>query len=98
MTTRLVHCKKEKYDIYIGRPSLFGNPFSHKDNTMAEYKVSSVEEAIQKYEEWIQAQPELLDSLDELDGKVLGCWCFPKPCHGDVLIKLLKERKNAVQK
>lgn len=28
-----------------------------------------------------------------LDGKVLGCWCHPKPCHGDVLVKLIEELK-----
>lgn len=28
---KIVHCKKDKYDIYIGRPSIWGNPFSHKE-------------------------------------------------------------------
>ncbi len=27
---KVVHCKIEDYDVYIGRPSKFGNPFSHK--------------------------------------------------------------------
>ena len=40
----------------------------------------------------------LYDDLDELKGKILGCWCKPNKCHGDVLIKLLKnndfDRKN----
>ena len=27
--TKVVHCKKELYDVYIGRPSKWGNPFSH---------------------------------------------------------------------
>ena len=31
----------------------------------------------------------------ELEGKELGCWCKPSPCHGDILIKLLKERQGA---
>ena len=26
-TTRVVHCKREPFDIYIGRPSKWGNPF-----------------------------------------------------------------------
>lgn len=30
-------------------------------------------------------------NLKELVGKTLGCWCFPKKCHGNVLIKLLKQ-------
>ncbi|MGD9564460.1 MAG: DUF4326 domain-containing protein [Pyrinomonadaceae bacterium] len=27
--------------------------------------------------------------MEELRGKVLGCWCSPKVCHGDVLARLL---------
>ncbi len=92
LKTRVVHCKKEKYDIYIGRPSKWGNPFSHLENTMAEFKVASREEAIEKYREWINNKPDLLNSLLELKNKILGCWCSPKSCHGDVLIELLEER------
>ena len=92
---RLVHCKKEKYDIYIGRPSLWGNPFSHKDGTLATYKVDTVEEAISRYEQWVMEQPEILEAIYNLnDEAVLGCWCYPKPCHGDVILKILSERKN----
>ena len=29
--------------------------------------------------------------LGELRGKILGCWCKPKPCHGDILVKLVEE-------
>jgi len=84
--TRVVHCKKEKYDIYIGRPSKWGNPFTiGKDGTR--------KEVVEKYREWIEKQPNLMNSLDELKGKVLGCWCFPKFCHGDILIELIEERE-----
>jgi uncharacterized protein DUF4326 len=89
--TRVVHCKKEPYDVYIGRPSKWGNPFSHKEGTLAECKVESVEAAIYWYEQWIKDQPQLMDFLHELKDKTLGCWCKPGPCHGDVLVKLLEE-------
>ena len=39
MKTKIVHCKKEEYEVYIGRPTKWGNPYSHKDNTIAKYKV-----------------------------------------------------------
>lgn len=82
--TRVVHCRKEPYDIYIGRPSKWGNPFIiGRDGTR--------EEVIQKYEDWIKTQPNLMAALGELDGKILGCWCKPKPCHGDVLVSLVEE-------
>jgi hypothetical protein len=92
MKTTIVHCGRDEYDVYIGRPSKWGNPFSHKLVSLAEYKVESRAEAIEKYREWIKTQPHLLDSLEELRGKRLGCWCRPKLCHGDVLLELLGEK------
>jgi len=88
---RVVHCKREPYDVYIGRPSKWGNPFSHKGGTIAKFRVSSREESIRSYKEWILTQQYLLNDLHELKGKVLGCWCKPQACHGDILIELIEE-------
>lgn len=88
METRVVHCKKEPYDVYIGRPSKWGNPYSHKeDGTLAEFKVKNRAEAIQKFEEYLLKNEELMSSIHELKGKTLGCWCKPLSCHGDILKK-----------
>ncbi len=93
--TTVVHCKKEPYDIYIGRPSKFGNPFTHLHDrkTRAEFIVSSREESIAAYREWITngAGKHLLNDLHELKGKKLGCWCKPLSCHGDVLVELIND-------
>jgi hypothetical protein len=79
--TKAVHCNREPYDVYIGRPSKWGNPFEiGKDGTR---KV-----VIEKYQNWIINQPDLMKDLPELRGKILGCWCKPQACHGDVLVKL----------
>lgn len=86
--SRVVHCKREPYDVYIGRPSKWGNPFSHLAGK-GDCQVPSREDAIECYRRWIATQPQLLEDLPELDGKVLGCWCAPKSCHGDVLLELL---------
>lgn len=106
---RVVHCQKETYDVLIDRTTKWGNPYTHiKDKkTLATYIVDSREEAIEKYKEYVLANEELYDSLDELDGKVLGCWCikdisFPIPyiCHGQILMELLttKKIKNLLNK
>ena len=80
----VVHCKREKFDIYIGRPSKWGNPFTiGRDGTR--------EEVIEKYRVWLLKQPHLLSSLHELRGKVLGCWCSPNKCHGDILVAMANE-------
>lgn len=90
--TVLVNCKTSQYDVYIGRPSIWGNPYTHiaDRNTKAKYIVATREEAIAKYREYILNSPQLLRRLVELKGKRLGCWCTPEPCHGDVLIDLIK--------
>ena len=64
-----------------------GNPFRiGPDGTRAQ--------VIKLHYEWILNQKLLLADLLELDGKVLGCWCSPRPCHGDTLIQLLEILKK----
>jgi len=93
--TTVVNLKKDSYDIYIGRGSKWGNPFTHiKDkHTKAEFIVNSRSEAISKYKEWISNQPHLLNALEELKDKRLGCFCKPKSCHGDILVELIEQKQ-----
>lgn len=81
MKTTVVHCKREVCDIYIGRPSKWGNPFviGRDGDRVA---------VIAKYRAWLLNQPHLLADLQELRGLRLGCWCSPAPCHGNVLAEL----------
>jgi hypothetical protein len=82
----------EPYDIYIGRGSKWGNPFSHLKYSQAQVVVDTREEAIECYQNWIQCSPELIaDAKRELKGKVLGCFCKPLDCHGDILLKIANE-------
>ena len=94
--TKVVNKYKEKYDVYIGRGSKWGNPFTHKKGTKAKYIVSSREESVQKFKEWITVGEGkyLLNDLYELEGKTLGCFCKPKLCHGDVLCELILNKQK----
>ena len=53
--TRVVNKYKEPYDVYIGRGSKWGNPFTHISDkkTKADFVVNSRDEAIESYREWI---------------------------------------------
>ena len=86
--TTVVHLKEDEYDVLIARPSKWGNPFTNGSRC----------DRIEEYEKWILTQKHLIDSLDELEGKRLGCWCKPKACHGDVLVSLIErniqEKRN----
>lgn len=80
--TKVVHRGKERYDVYIGRPGPFGNPFkTGQDGTK--------DEVIAKYKAWVLSSPERLQELETLRGKVLGCWCKPSKCHGDAIVEIL---------
>ena len=86
----VVHCRRSEYDVYIGRPSKWGNVFSHLPNaTGVVAYVATREEAIAKFEEWLLARPLVIEAAKrELRGKILGCWCSPLACHGDVLARI----------
>lgn len=79
-------------DVYIGRPSKWGNPFViGRDGNR--------QEVIAKHKAWLLGESKsgmamsalakrLRADLPELMGKTLGCFCAPLPCHGDTLAEL----------
>lgn len=85
--TRVVHCKKSPYDVYIGRPSKWGNPFTHlKHSRGGLIHVATRKLAVIGYKIYLRKRPDLVRAaVAELKGKVLGCWCKPLSCHGDIL-------------
>ena len=98
--TRVVKLKRmrgkiiQNCEVYIGRAyhqggwkfpaSPFANPFLVEQYGRAE--------SIRRYEAHLRSHPELMAQLPALKGKILGCWCHPLPCHGDVLVKLIQEQ------
>lgn len=79
---KVVNCRggNEDWDVYVGRPTIWGNPFkAGRDGTR--------EEVIAMYRIYLKAS-RLYDMLYTLRGKDLACWCAPKPCHADVLVEL----------
>ena len=87
----VVHCKREHYDIYIGRGSKWGNRFTHKKTKVkGTIHVANRELAIHFHKAalWsgILYGRITLDQLATLHGKTLGCWCAPyHDCHGYTL-------------
>lgn len=84
LSPTVVNKRTSKYDVYIGRGSIWGNPFIiGKDGNRTQ--------VIRKYLRWILNNPELLNKIHTLKGKRLGCFCKPKNCHGDVLVFLFNK-------
>lgn len=82
MATRVVNLTKTSFTFYIGRPGSFGNPFYiGRDGTR--------DEVIEKYRDYLRGHPEIVIAAREhLRDKVLGCYCKPLACHGDVLARV----------
>lgn len=77
MRVHNIHAKTAPVDaVYVGRGSFWGNPFRiGKDGTR--------EEVIKRFE--CEVLPKL--SLRHLRGKDLVCWCAPRACHADLLLR-----------
>jgi hypothetical protein len=78
--------------MYIGRGMTAYVKGANKSKWHNPYPVKTygLDESLRLYEEHIRNSP-LWDQLPELEGKVLGCWCAPDRCHGDVLARLFEE-------
>lgn len=81
----VVNKYRDKYDVYIGRPSIFGNPFSVKEYGR--------EGCIARYKEYfykrIKEDVKFKEAVLKLKDKTLGCFCKPLACHGDVIKEYL---------
>jgi hypothetical protein len=73
--------------VYIGRGSKWGNPFRIGSD-------SGRAAVISKYERWLADQHHLLRALDELRGRDVVCFCAPRECHGDLLLRLANTTRD----
>lgn len=88
-----VNRKKKNYTVYIGR-AWAGLLQSKWHNPFHEWQYGR-KRCIELYEAYVRGSSDLMSEIPELVDQVLGCWCYPEPCHGDVLVKLVKEYQNA---
>ena len=104
--TRVVNVKYGRFDEYIGRfmiycgrclpNSLFRNPYKIGPDGTREEVLKKCEVRLR---DRIAKSPWFRGRVLALDGKTLGCWCKEPyrevPCHGDILVKLIEELKEA---
>ncbi|MBR6516950.1 MAG: DUF4326 domain-containing protein [Bacilli bacterium] len=106
----------DKNNFYIGRGSILGNPFTYdgKRSSLAKLSFKTVEEAIAAYEiyfdEMYSFDADFKKEFDKIynlykrgEDVYLQCFCYPKPCHGQVIIdrlqkKLIKESLSKIKR
>jgi hypothetical protein len=83
-----------RYDVYIGRAGrgqdgYLGNPFGLENGR---------DECINKYRIYflgrIETDAEFKKRILELRGKILGCFCKPLACHGDIIEEWLNNNQE----
>ncbi len=96
MATTVVNLYKSKFDVYIGRPGkgqdgFFGNPVRISQTCpICGGCHTTAGTTLPCYERYLQRRmrdPEFVVRLKQIQGTVLGCFCKPGPCHGDVLAR-----------
>lgn len=82
----------DSYDIYIGRGTLWGNPYQMgKEGTRDEV----IAKFAYDFEKRFLKLPEKFDeNIEKLRGKTLGCHCKPAACHGDVIANYLNSQDD----
>jgi hypothetical protein len=83
--------KGDKFDVYIGRGSPWGNPYAVGFGASPGEEQNNREEAIRlfKYDFDNGYLKNMKERCIALKGKTLGCHCRPLPCHGDVIANYL---------
>lgn len=76
--------------VRVDRKTIYGNPYPEA--------IYGLELCLRRFDHWIDDRPLLVERLTHaalaLERPVVyfGCWCRPKPCHGDTLKRLVMER------
>lgn len=104
MTTVVNIKTREPFDIYIGRACPRArDPRCHVASTWANWHRGggSAEERVWRYEMGLRVRltvrPGLRAGLLALEGKRLGCWCKPNPCHGDEIVRVLGDLLDGLE-
>ena len=82
----------DSYDVYIGRGTLWGNPYQMG-------KEGTREEVIAKFaydfdRRFLKLSDKFDENIEKLRGKTLGCHCKPAACHGDVIANFLNSQDD----
>lgn len=72
--------------VYVGRNARHGDPFW--GNPIVLRREIDREMVLAQYEAWLKTADHILDRIDELRGKTVVCHCFPRLCHGMILLEV----------
>lgn len=92
LQTKVVNMYKDAYDVNITRTSaIYGNPFKLWNPSDDLERIRCL---IRFVDYLIGENPRVLDHVESLHGKTLGCVCAPRMCHGDIYKSLTRVERS----
>ena len=102
--TKVVNLRNDDYTVYIGRPRWgeegkgeWGNPIVRGQQcplcSQTHPDAGSTLPCYRKHLWGLLKDPKTLSRFLKLRGQILGCFCKPGPCHGDIMKEFLDYEK-----
>ncbi len=105
--TKIVNIRKKKgqrkslYEVLIDRTTIFGNHHKIGYCSLCN-KIHDRKDSIEMYKKdfykRVLTDIKFRDNILSLKGKILGCWCSPLACHGDVIVEYLEKPVWGIEK
>lgn len=103
--TKVVNVRTDRYNTYIGRAGhnmdgYYGNPHiigycklcnrvHDREDALKEYKIY--------FDKRIKEDPDFILAIRLLKDRILGCFCKPLDCHGDIIKEYLDNLDNELK-
>lgn len=103
---RVVNLRKEKYSVYIGRAGngmdgYWGNPIKmNEECPLCKSTHLDRGSTLSCYESYLRKRLESSAAFRQtflalVDEDILGCFCKPDACHGDIMVKIWTELNSS---
>lgn len=100
--TRVVNLRRRGCEVYIGRGpggthmmntdprerGWLGNPYIVNNE---DERIDAVLNFLDDFVDKLKSDEEFYNEVKKIEGRNLGCFCAPKLCHGDVIIKFIED-------
>lgn len=86
----VVSLRDTKFCVRIDRATKWGNPFpaEGRDNASLDYAKWLRDGGVAEGYKCNYIAKQVLADIESLRGTQVGCWCSPRRCHGEILVRL----------
>jgi len=79
--------RKHLHNADVGTPGWLGNPYPESEYGRTE----CIDRFREDFHTRVDSDKQFRAAVTDLRGEILGCYCKPKACHGDVIVSYLTD-------